>query len=51
MYEMTNAPGGGKAVTFYDIVDKFPFHLVWGQAYVEPQDPNFPALKINYVSI
>jgi len=43
-------PGGGKGVTFYDPVDGFPFHLVYGQTPVERRDPNFPTLKINYVS-
>jgi catechol 2,3-dioxygenase-like lactoylglutathione lyase family enzyme len=41
-------PGGGKAVTFYDPVDGFPFHLVHGQTQVERRDPSFPTLKINY---
>jgi len=43
-------PGGGVAVTFYDPVDGFPFHLVYGQTPVEPLDPKFPVLKVNYVS-
>lgn len=42
-------PGGGKGVTFYDPVDGFPFHLVHGQTPVEPRDPHFPILKVNYV--
>jgi len=41
-------PGGGKGVTFYDPVDGFPFHLVWGQTPVERREPDFPTLKINY---
>ena len=49
VYEST-APGGGKCVTFYDPVDGFPFHLVWGQSKVEPLDPRFPDLKPNFVS-
>ena len=49
VYELT-APGGGKCVTFYDPVDGFPFHLVWGQSKVEPMDPRFPELKPNFVS-
>lgn len=49
VYEL-KTPGGGKAVTFYDPVDGFPFHLVYGQTPVEPRDPKFPVLKINYVS-
>ncbi len=49
VYELTEAPGGGKAVTFYDPVDGFPFHLVYGQQKVEPRDPRLPVLKVNYV--
>lgn len=45
-----DTPGGGKAVTFYDPADGFPFHLVYGQTPVEPRDPGFPTLKVNYVS-
>lgn len=43
-----DAPGGGKRVTFYDPVDGFPFHLVFGQTpkEVSPRpaelDYNFP---------
>ena len=51
VHEVTDAPGGGKRVTFYDPVDGFPFHLVHGQASVEPRDPKFPVLKVNYVSV
>jgi hypothetical protein len=51
VYELTDAPGGGKCVTFYDPVDGFPFHLVHGQTPVEATDPCFPVLKVNYVSI
>jgi hypothetical protein len=46
-----DAPGGGKRVTFYDPVDGFPFHLVYGQTPVEvsahlPElDYNFPNAK------
>ncbi|KAK0643751.1 Glyoxalase/Bleomycin resistance protein/Dihydroxybiphenyl dioxygenase [Cercophora newfieldiana] len=47
VYEL-KTPGGGKAVTFYDPVDGFPFHLVYGRAQVERRDPSFPTLKINY---
>jgi hypothetical protein len=31
IYDLTDAPGGGKCVTFHDPVDGFPFHLVFGQ--------------------
>ncbi|KAL5349987.1 hypothetical protein ACLOAV_005023 [Pseudogymnoascus australis] len=46
-----DAPGGGKGVTFYDPIDKFPFHLVYGQELVERTNTfrelsfNFPASK------
>ncbi|KAK3318145.1 Glyoxalase/Bleomycin resistance protein/Dihydroxybiphenyl dioxygenase [Apodospora peruviana] len=48
VYDLKDAPGGGRCVTFYDPVDGFPFHLVYGQTHVEPRDPGFPTLKINY---
>ncbi|KAK0722651.1 Glyoxalase/Bleomycin resistance protein/Dihydroxybiphenyl dioxygenase [Lasiosphaeria miniovina] len=48
VYELKDAPGGGKAVTFYDPVDGFPFHLVYGQTPVEARDPKFPVLKVNF---
>jgi len=50
VYELKDAPGGGKAVTFWDPVDGFPFTLVYGQTPVEPCAPEFPELKVNYVS-
>lgn len=50
VYELKDAPGGGKCVTFYDPVDGFPFHLVYGQTPVERMDPHFPEVKINFVS-
>lgn len=50
VHEMKNVPGGGKRVTFYDPVDGFPFHLVYGQTQVPMEDPGFPKLKFNYVS-
>ncbi len=49
VHDIPDAPGGGKRVTFYDPVDGFPFHLVYGQTPVELRDPQFPTLKINYV--
>ncbi|KAL8403587.1 hypothetical protein RB594_008735 [Gaeumannomyces avenae] len=48
VYDLTDAPGGGKGVTFYDPVDGFPFHLVYGQEKVPLMDPNFPDQKINF---
>lgn len=50
VHEMKDIPGGGKRVTFYDPVDGFPFHLVYGQTLVPREDPEFPILKFNYVS-
>ncbi len=50
VHEVTDAPGGGKRVTFYDPVDGFPFHLVYGQTQIEPRDPKFPVLRVNFVS-
>jgi len=49
VYELTNAPGGGKGVTFYDPVDGFPFHLVHGQQKVAVEDPRIPKAPVNYV--
>jgi hypothetical protein len=49
VYEMEDAPGCGKAVTFHDPVDGFPFHLVWGQKPVEPLD-DLTELRFNFVS-
>ncbi|EFX06133.1 trihydroxytoluene oxygenase [Grosmannia clavigera kw1407] len=48
VYELTDAPGGGRGVTFYDPIDGFPFHLVYGQQRVEARDPMFPVIKVNY---
>ena len=42
-----DAPGGGKRVIFYDPVDNCPFHLVYGQAAVEPT-ASFPELEYNF---
>lgn len=42
-----DAPGGGKRVTFYDPVDGFPFHLVYGQQPVEPS-ADYPELPFNF---
>jgi hypothetical protein len=43
----SDAPGGGKSVTFYDPVDNFPFHLVYGQTAVEMTE-TFPELAYNF---
>lgn len=42
-----DTPGGGKGVTFYDAVDNFPFHLVYGQVLVESAN-TFPELEYNF---
>lgn len=51
VYELKDAPGGGKCVTFYDPADGFPFHLVYGQAPVARMDPHFPEVKINFPTV
>lgn len=50
LHDKKDAPGGGKCVTFYDPVDGFPFHLVWGQEKVEPLSLELPDVKPNFVS-
>ncbi|KAK4226603.1 Glyoxalase/Bleomycin resistance protein/Dihydroxybiphenyl dioxygenase [Podospora fimiseda] len=42
-----DTPGGGKIVTFYDPVDGYPFHLVYGQSKV-PVSAHLPELVFNY---
>lgn len=51
VYELSDAPGGGKCVTFYDPIDGFPFHLVHGQSTAQLSEPTFPKLDFNFVSI
>ncbi|KAI1078179.1 oxidoreductase [Whalleya microplaca] len=48
VYELTDAPGGGRGVTFYDPVDGFPFHLVYGQQSVAMLDLPLPHQPMNY---
>ncbi|KAI1336012.1 Glyoxalase/Bleomycin resistance protein/Dihydroxybiphenyl dioxygenase [Xylariaceae sp. FL0016] len=48
IYELTDAPGGGKCVTFYDPVDGFPMHLVHGQQTVPMLDLPLPHEAVNY---
>lgn len=48
IYDLVDAPGGGRCVTFYDPVDKFPFHLVYGQT-AWPDERKLPGLDFNYV--
>lgn len=43
----SDAPGGGKRVTFYDPVDNCPCHLVYGQTPVEETE-TFPELSYNF---
>lgn len=49
VYELKDAPGGGRGVTFKDPVDGFPFHLVHGQAQATDTE-TLPQLKYNFVS-
>lgn len=42
-----DAPGGGKRVTFYDPVDGFSFHLVYGQTPIEVS-AHLPELDFNF---
>lgn len=48
VYDLTDAPGGGRCVTFYDPVDGFPFHLVHGQTSRDTVE-TFPQLDFNFV--
>lgn len=50
VYDLEDAPGGGKCVTFPDPVDGFPFHLVWGQETAAMLDVPLPHEAVNYVS-
>lgn len=51
VYELNDAPGGGKCVTFKDPVDGFPVHLVYGQTPSRLEDePSFPKIDFNFVS-
>ena len=43
----SDAPGGGKKVTFYEPVDGCPWHLVYGQTSVEITE-TFPELEYNF---
>jgi len=49
IYELSNAPGGGRCVTFHDPVDKFPFHLIYGQQ-PHVDEKAFSQLDFNFVS-
>lgn len=49
IYDLRDAPGGGRCVTFHDPVDNFPFHLVFGQK-LHADEKAFPQLDFNFVS-
>ena len=51
IYELEDAPGGGKCVTFHDPVDGYPFHLVYGQQSSPMIDIPLPNTPVNYVSL
>jgi hypothetical protein len=51
VYELEDAPGKGKCVTFHDPVDGFPFHLVYGQESVQMLDIPLPHEAVNYVRV
>ncbi|KAL1635814.1 hypothetical protein SLS56_001509 [Neofusicoccum ribis] len=46
-YELKDAPGGGKCVTFKEPVDGFEWHLVYGQSPA-PDERVLPTLTFNY---
>ncbi|KAH9897281.1 Glyoxalase/Bleomycin resistance protein/Dihydroxybiphenyl dioxygenase [Xylariomycetidae sp. FL2044] len=48
IYELSDAPGGGKGVTFHDPVDGFPTHLVYGQQSAPMLDIPLPHEAVNY---
>lgn len=50
VYDLKDAPGGGRGVTFFDPVDGFPMHLVHGQTEVDMLDISLPHTPMNYVS-
>ncbi|KAE8336778.1 hypothetical protein BDV24DRAFT_154915 [Aspergillus arachidicola] len=47
IYELEDAPGGGRCVTFYDPIDGFPFHLICGQQ-PSSSETALPRLPFNY---
>lgn len=49
IYELKDAPGGGRCVTFHDPIDGFPFHLVYGQS-PHADEIALPQLDFNFVS-
>jgi hypothetical protein len=52
IYDLKDAPGGGKCVTFHDPVDGWPMHLIWGQSKVDVNNvPDFPKMDFNFVGL
>lgn len=49
IYDLSDAVGGGKCITFLDPIDGFPFHLVHGQSSLEDVK-TLPLLDFNFVS-
>jgi hypothetical protein len=49
IFELADAPGGGKCVTVKDPIDGWPLHLVHGQTPVEPIK-HYRYLDFNFVS-
>ncbi|KAI1426637.1 glyoxalase [Xylaria sp. FL1777] len=48
IYELADAPGGGRCVTFHDPVDGWPMHLVYGQKSTDMLDIMLPHTPVNY---
>ncbi|KAI1360852.1 glyoxalase [Xylaria arbuscula] len=48
VFELKDAPGGGRCVTFSDPVDGWPMHLVHGSTEVEMLDITLPNIQFNY---
>ncbi|KAF9888931.1 hypothetical protein FE257_008100 [Aspergillus nanangensis] len=47
IYDLGDAPGGGRGVTFYDPIDRFPFHLIHGQTPHSSEEV-LPQLRLNF---
>ncbi|KAI0482162.1 oxidoreductase [Xylariaceae sp. FL0804] len=48
VYDLTDAPGGGRGVTFHDPVDGYPLHLVFGQQTAPMLDIPLSHGAVNY---
>ncbi|KAI0101514.1 glyoxalase [Nemania sp. FL0031] len=48
IYELEDAPGGGRGVTFHDPIDGWPMHLVYGQKSAEMLEIPLPNTPMNY---